>query len=201
MPSMKKKDDDWTAVETIGSAKIDSPLLIPNQGTATEPDCSGIYVEDSCRVLVDTDLETWQKCQKTKKTPNTLELAGPRRKIYFDPAKPKAAILTAGGLCPGLNDVIRSLVLALHYSYGVRNIFGIQNGFQGLIPKYGHELITLAPDFVSNIHEFGGSVLSSSRGLYSISEIVDSLERLNISVFFTIGGENVEYLCPGGQAF
>ncbi len=189
MPSKKKKDDDWTAVQTISSAKIESPLLMSGNGTSAEPDCSGIFVEDSCRVLVDTDLEAWNKCKKSQKTPHTLELAGPRRKIYYDPAKLKAAILTAGGLCPGLNDVIRALVLALHYSYGVRNIFGIRHGFQGLIPEFGHELISLDPDFVSNIHEFGGSVLSSSRGLYSIGEIVDSLERLNIGVFFTIGGD------------
>ncbi len=98
-------------------------------------------------------------------------------------------ILTAGGLCPGLNDVIRSVVLTLHWRYGVRNIFGARHGYQGLCPQFGHELVELTPAFVSNIHEMGGSVLSSSRGLYSVEEIVDSLERMNIGILFAIGGD------------
>ena len=35
--------------------------------------------------------------------------AGPREKIYFKPEQVKAAIVTCGGLCPGLNDVIRQV--------------------------------------------------------------------------------------------
>ena len=149
----------------------------------------GFFVDDSCRVLIDVDLKSYLSCQLDKSEPASFEEAGPRRKIYFDPIKVKAGILTAGGLCPGLNDVIRSLVLAMHYLYGVRNIFGIRHGYQGLIPRYGHDMITLTPEYVTDIHQFGGSVLSSSRGLYSVEEIVDSLERLNIGILFAIGGD------------
>ena len=180
---------DWTEVPTLGPAKVVSPLLTIGRHGREEPECSGVFVEDTCRVVVDVDIESWIACKKNNAPPQSLELAGPRRYIYFDPVKVKAAILTAGGLCPGLNDVIRSLTLTLYHLYGVRNIFGVRHGYQGLIPKFGHDLVTLTPDMVSYIPEFGGSILSSSRGLYSVEEIVDSLERLNISILFAIGGD------------
>ena len=181
--------EDWTMVETIGKPKIDSPLILARPVTGGEKECSGVFVEDSCRILIENDIGTWNRCRQEGQIPKTFEEAGARKKIYFDPVKVKAAILTAGGLCPGLNDVIRSLVLTLTYTYGVRNIFGVKHGYQGLIPRYGLELEELSPETVSHIHEFGGSVLSSSRGLYSIEEAVDSLERLNISMLFAIGGD------------
>lgn len=189
MAPAKGKEADWTGVDSLGPAKIVSPLLIANPGSEGEPECQGVFVEDSCRVLLNVDMESFNSYKKMKHAPPSFELAGPRKKIYFDPVKTRAAILTAGGLCPGLNDVIRSLVLTMHYLYGVRNIFGVKHGYQGLIPLFQHELVELDPDYVSNIHEFGGSVLSSSRGIYDINEIVDSLERLNISILFTIGGD------------
>jgi 6-phosphofructokinase 1 len=88
-----------------------------------------------------------------------------------------------------LNDIIRSIVLELHYGYGVRNIFGIRYGLQGFIPKYGHDLLELTPPTVANIHERGGSILGSSRGPQNIEEIIDSLERMNIGILFMIGGD------------
>ncbi|MBF0529463.1 MAG: ATP-dependent 6-phosphofructokinase [Deltaproteobacteria bacterium] len=190
MPSNEKNISDWTHVETLGTAKIDSPLFAAYAARdEILENCSGTFVDDTCRVLVDVDLDTFKRSLKSKKAPVTFEMAGPRRKIYFDPSKTKAAILTAGGLCPGLNDVIRSVVMTLHYLYGVKNIFGIKYGYMGLIPRFGYDMVELTPKYVSDIHEMGGSVLSSSRGLYSIEEMVDSLERLNIGIMFTIGGD------------
>ncbi|MBU2547317.1 MAG: ATP-dependent 6-phosphofructokinase [Proteobacteria bacterium] len=189
MPSSKKHPDEWSTIQTLGPAKVESPLFLKRVDAAAEPDCAGVFVEESCRVLVDIDLESYNRTRAGKEPPRTFELAGPRRRVYFDPGKVKAAILTAGGLCPGLNDVIRSVVLTLHFLYGVRNIFGVRHGYQGLIPEFGHDLVNLTPEEVTDIHEFGGSILSSSRGLYSVEEIVDSLERLNISILFTIGGD------------
>jgi 6-phosphofructokinase 1 len=118
-----------------------------------------------------------------------FELAGPRSKIFFDSSKLKCALVTCGGLCPGLNDIIRSVVLELHYGYGVQNIFGIRYGLQGFIPQYGHDLIDLTPEFVVDIHDRGGTVLGSSRGPQDIDEIIDSLERMNIGLLFMIGGD------------
>jgi 6-phosphofructokinase 1 len=118
-----------------------------------------------------------------------FEMAGPRQKIYFDPARVKAAIVTCGGLCPGINNVIRTLVFEMHYRYGVRTTYGIRYGYRGFIPKYGHEPLPLTPESVAEIHERGGSVLSSSRGSQDTTEVVDFLQRRGISLLFTIGGD------------
>lgn len=119
----------------------------------------------------------------------SFEMAGPRDRIYFDPSKLRCALVTCGGLCPGLNDIIRSIVLELYYGYGVTNISGIRYGLQGFIPSYAHEIMPLRPDTVTAILEKGGSILGSSRGPQSIDDIVDSLERMNIGMLFMIGGD------------
>ncbi len=118
-----------------------------------------------------------------------FEEAGPREKIYFDPSKTKCAIVTCGGLCPGLNDVIRSIVMVAHHQYKVAATIGIRYGLQGFLPEYGHNIWEMNPDNVSQIHEFGGTVLGSSRGHQPPEEIVDALERMNINILFMIGGD------------
>ncbi len=118
-----------------------------------------------------------------------LEPAGARKKIYFDPSKTRAGIVTCGGLCPGLNDVIRALVLELTRLYGVRTVYGFCNGFQGFIAQYGRPVIQLTPDLVDTINEHGGTILGSSRGKQDPVEIVDCLERMGINVLFVIGGD------------
>jgi 6-phosphofructokinase 1 len=116
-------------------------------------------------------------------------LAGAREKIYFDPSKLRCALVTCGGLCPGLNDIIRSIVLELYHLYGVNNIYGIRYGLEGFIPKYSHDVIELKPSSVTSILDMGGSILGSSRGPQDIEEIVDCLERMNIGILFMIGGD------------
>lgn len=167
-----------TTIKTLGRPAIDSPI----SGTA-------IFVDDHERVVIDTSLEFFSRCVSTNARPASFELAGPRRKIYFDPSKTKCAIVTCGGLCPGINDVVRGLVLELYYAYHVENIYGIPYGLQGFIPAFGHHLVELTPQAVEHIHELGGTVLGSSRGSQNISEIVDALERLNMNVVFFIGGD------------
>jgi 6-phosphofructokinase 1 len=119
----------------------------------------------------------------------SLELAGPRENIYFDASKLRCALVTCGGLCPGLNDIIRAIVLELYHGYGVRRIYGIRYGLEGFIPQYGHDIIDLTPDSVVTILDTGGSILGSSRGPQDIEAIVDSLERMNIGILFMIGGD------------
>ncbi|MBW2621496.1 MAG: ATP-dependent 6-phosphofructokinase [Deltaproteobacteria bacterium] len=189
MSGTEQKANNTYNIETLGPAKIESPLKQNETLTSIEVDQHRIFTDDSERTIIDLTMENYHQICKSDIAPESLELAGPREKIYFDPTKVKAAIVTAGGLCPGLNDVIRSIVFTLYHRYGIRNILGVKFGYQGLLPEYGHELIELTPEFVTNIHEFGGTVLSSSRGIYDIGEIVDSLERLNISMLFTIGGD------------
>jgi 6-phosphofructokinase 1 len=177
-----------TAIPKLGEAKVDSPIksipLFTRGGKLVEKN----FIHDSEKVLVYDTLEYLQQLPPGE-DPLTFEVAGPRAQIYFDPSKVHCAIATCGGLCPGTNDVIRAIVLTLHYLYNVRHIFGVRYGFQGFIPKYGHDFLRLTSDNVVNIHNFGGTVLSSSRGAQDIGEIVDALDRLNISVLFLIGGD------------
>jgi 6-phosphofructokinase 1 len=116
-------------------------------------------------------------------------MAGPRDRIYFDPSKLKCGIVTCGGLCPGLNDVIRAIVMGLFHHYKVKTVFGFPFGYEGLTYKHGHEPLELTPDVVGDIHKKGGTILGSSRGPQDVSEMVDALERMNISLLFTIGGD------------
>ncbi|HPE44399.1 MAG TPA: ATP-dependent 6-phosphofructokinase [Deltaproteobacteria bacterium] len=167
-----------TAVRSLGKPGIESPV----HGTA-------IFVDDSERVVIDTSLSFYNRCAKGETVPLSFELAGPRRKIFFDPSKTKCGIVTCGGLCPGINDVIRGIVLELHYAYHVENIYGIPFGLQGFIPAYRHSLVELAPASVEQIHELGGTVLGSSRGSQDVGEMVDAIERLNMNIVFFIGGD------------
>lgn len=177
-----------TQIPSLGPCKVDSPIrsipLFTREGKLVERS----FVSDDERVLVYDSLEYFEQLAPGEK-PLTFELAGPRAKIYFDPSKVHCAIATCGGLCPGTNDVIRAIVLELYHLYKVRHIYGVRYGFQGFIPKYGHELMRLTPEEVVNIHSFGGTILSSSRGPQDIGEIVDALERLNIRILFLIGGD------------
>jgi 6-phosphofructokinase 1 len=173
-----------TEIISLGKAKIASPIQrrAKNAGGAS-------MVSNKDRILIDVDAANMTDTIKKGLAPLCFELAGPRNRIFFDPSKLRCALVTCGGLCPGLNDIIRSIVLELHYGYGVRNIYGIKYGLQGFIPHYGHDLINLTPDFVVNIHKRGGSVLGSSRGPQDIDEIIDCLDRMNVGILFMIGGD------------
>jgi len=173
-----------TLITTLGDGRIPSPVSKRGQGTH-----SISYVSDDDRILIDVNVN--RACQQLAvgPTPPSYELAGPRQQIFFDPSKLKCALVMCGGLCPGLNDLIRSIVLELHYGYGVRNIFGVRYGLRGFIPRYGYDFIELTPNAVLNIHERGGTVIGSSRGPQDIDEIVDTLERMSIGILFMIGGD------------
>jgi 6-phosphofructokinase 1 len=177
-------------VESLGPPKIDSPLLGFSRGGKNDESIAwDAFTDDHYRIIKNATMESFLSFKESGQPPDSFEPAGARRKIYFDPSKVRAGILTAGGLCPGLNDVIRSLVLTLYYRYRVQNILGIKYGYQGLIPAFGHALVQLTPGLVSEIHQFGGTILGSSRGNQSIEELVDSLERLNMNILFCIGGD------------
>ncbi len=157
--------------------------------TVTSPTISGNFIPDSKRVLYDHYIDNLNATQTDKAPSPSIEIAGPRQMIYFDPSKVNAAIITCGGLSPGINDVIRAVVMGLYYRYGIRSIAGIRYGFQGLIPEYCHEVVDLTPEVVKDIHMLGGSILSSSRGSQNIGKMVDTLRRMNINIFFCIGGD------------
>ena len=177
-----------TSIPSLGEAKVDSPIknipLFTRNGILVEKS----FVEDIERVLVYDTVEYMEQLSPGE-GPLAFELAGPRAKIFYDSSKVHCAIATCGGLCPGTNDVIRAIVLELHHLYNVRHIYGVRYGFQGFIPRYGHDLMRLTPDEVADIHNYGGTILSSSRGSQDVEEIVDALERLNLSLLFLIGGD------------
>ncbi|MEI8173876.1 MAG: ATP-dependent 6-phosphofructokinase [Deltaproteobacteria bacterium] len=173
---MIEKKYDFT-IQSLGKGTIPSPVIV------------SYYTSDKKRILFNSYLENYADLQAGDSVPLSVEVAGPREEIFFDPAQTKAAIATCGGLCPGINDVIRSVVMTLYYRYGVKNIIGIKYGFQGLIHKFGHQLLELNPEGVKDIHTFGGSILSSSRGRQDIEEMVNVLKRMNVDLFFCVGGD------------
>ncbi|MFC1856742.1 ATP-dependent 6-phosphofructokinase [Thermodesulfobacteriota bacterium] len=179
---------DYDTVETeipaLGEAKIPSPVQKWKKDSLSRK-----FIPDTSRVLIDVDVENINERVKQGQALPSFELAGPRSKIYFDPSKLRCALVTCGGLCPGLNGIIRSIVLELFYGYGASNIYGIRHGLQGFIPAYQHDIVELQPETVTDVIRKGGSFLGSSRGPQDIGEVVDCLERMNIGALFMIGGD------------
>ena len=175
---------DFT-ITSLGKCTVPSPISM----SESKGDSLANYVEDSDRILF--SLET--KLHDGKRvcaSDETVELAGPRKKIYFNPVHVHAAICTCGGICPGLNNVIRAIVRCLWYRYGVRRISGIRFGYQGLLATSPYPFITLDPEVVDDIQEKGGTILGSARGGGEhTGEIVDTLERMNVTMLFCIGGD------------
>lgn len=172
-------------VPCLGKGNVISPLR--NKQREDSPVYK--FVDDSERVLYDASVDNFSKCKETGEHPVSFEKAGPKENIYFQPAKTKVGIVTCGGLCPGLNNVIRSVVNELYYRYGVSRILGIKYGYEGLNSLCNHPVIELTPEMVSDIHLVGGSILGSSRGEQDVSQMVDTIEALNINVLFCIGGD------------
>lgn len=164
-------------IVALGEAKINSPLKISK------------FIADRTMEIFLTDYEKVMEFVKEGKDIPSFERAGPREKIYFDPFRTKAAIVTCGGLCPGLNDVIRSIVMSLYYHYGVRKILGIKHGYNGIVADPSESYVPLTPELVTNIHHIGGTILGTSRGAPEVERIVDVLEYQNVNILFTIGGD------------
>lgn len=176
---------DFT-VPNLGATRINSSIMLSSDLSDGIAD----YVQDTDQILFSCDTALDAAGHRIAKHEDTLELAGPRQKLYFNPAHVHAAICTCGGICPGLNNVIRAVVRCFWYRYGVRRISGIQYGYQGLLDDHAWPLVNLNPDLVDDIQERGGTILGSARGGGErVSEIVDALERQNINILITIGGD------------
>jgi len=170
---------DFT-VQKLGECTVNSPM-------------KGVqFTGDEEHILYHHDLGSIKQYIDEGKDPPYFEAAGPREKIFFDPSGLSCGIVTCGGLCPGINDVIRSIVMSLHYHYGVKKIYGFQYGYRGLVPDYGHEPILLTPALVTPINEMGGTILASSRGNQDVGVMVDTLERMDIGILFCIGGDGTQ---------
>lgn len=172
----------------LGECRVPSPI-----GLSTRyGDSIANYVKDEESILYDIDARP-NDPRKEYRTSELLQKAGPREKIYFSPGHVHAAIVTCGGLCPGLNDVIRAIVRCLWHRYGVKRITGIRNGYEGFLPSFNLPTLALDPMIVDDIHTKGGTILGSSRGSGDrTAEIVDEIERMNINILFTIGGDGTQ---------
>ena len=180
-------EHDFT-VPTLGEAKVESPITY----STVAGDRIANYVRDEECVLYDIEADP-EKAAKPYARAQLLQKAGPRQRIYFSPSHVHAAIVTCGGLCPGINDVIRAITRCLWYRYGVRRITGIRFGYQGFLPDENLPVMELNPDVVDDIHKIGGSVLGSGRGGGKrTSDLVDTMERLNLNMLFTIGGDGTQ---------
>jgi len=166
-------------IERIGLPTIDSPLVQKKRH----------FVDDDERIFVFSHSHDLRGSKDSGKELPAFERAGPRRKIFFDPAGLNCGIVTCGGLCPGLNDVVRTITLSLIWQYGVKSVYGFRYGYAGLTSKPPQPPMLLTTERVNDIHLRGGDILSSSRGPQDVDEMVDNMERMGIGVLFTIGGD------------
>jgi 6-phosphofructokinase 1 len=171
-------------VSQVGPRQFKSPL---NPSRRPGDACCD-FTPDTARLLYRADFVSADDIHLDL----SFEKAGPREYIYFDPGRTVAAIVTCGGLCPGLNNVIRSVFLQLHHRYGVKEVFGIRFGYCGLNPNRGYQPVRLTPEFVESIHKLGGTVLGSSRGPEDPRVIVDFLESIGANLLFTVGGDGTQ---------
>jgi 6-phosphofructokinase 1 len=175
---------EMTKIDSLGPAEQPSPLKLSTtfgDGVVNFiPPCSAMPF----RVERRPDQEPAEDV--------VFEKAGPREKIYFDPARTSAAIVTCGGLCPGLNNVIRSIFYELHHHYGVENVWGIRQGYAGLDADNPWPPMRLTPEMVQDIHREGGTVLGTSRGPVDFAKAVDLLRELGVNILFTLGGDGTQ---------
>ncbi|TWT88469.1 6-phosphofructokinase 1 [Pseudobythopirellula maris] len=181
MPDSPTPTQQELAVSTLGPCEIPTPLAEAKGG-------HGRFIEDDTRVMYDVVFHEGHD----PKPAIGFERAGPREKIHFQPAKSKAAIVTCGGLCPGLNNVVRNLFYMHRRHYGTAEVLGIRNGYQGLNPAEGQEPITLTDSLVSSIHHQGGTLLGTSRGPQDPRVTVDFLQSQGVNILHTIGGDGTQ---------
>jgi len=163
-------------VSTLGRCEIPVP-----RRSATMP-----FIDEARGIVLSADAADLQACVQSGQPLPAFEPAGLRETIYFNPATVACGIVTCGGLCPGINNVIRSIVLTLTYTFGVSGVRGFRYGYAGLASQRGYEPMMLTPESVDRIHEFGGTILGSSRGPQDVADMVDTLR---IGILFVIGGD------------
>ncbi len=165
-----------TKVETLGERTFPSPAGYE------------YYTKEGSIVQLQTAFESLDQFKETHGQ-IFFEQSGPMEKIFFDPSTVVAGIVTCGGLCPGINDVIRAIFMELHFRYKVPKVLGFRYGYEGLVERFGHKPLELTHEFVTNIHQNGGSILSSSRGNQDAGEMTDTLQKEGVNILFCIGGD------------
>ncbi len=177
--SLKPDELSCLTIDTLGRPMFDSPLL--NTGYH--------FIDDSEKVHLYSHSESLKYYKDSGREIPMLEQAGARRRNFFEPQKLNCGIVTCGGLCPGLNDVIRTVTLSLYWQYGVANVFGFRYGYAGLTSNPPMPPLLLTPDMIDDIHLNGGDILSSSRGPQDANDMVDTLQKMQIGILFVVGGD------------
>lgn len=180
--------DQNLEVKSLGEPIAESPLKFFEN---IEKD-SQFFTDPDERIMSVINQKTVSSLQELKIDVPSFEKAGPRHRLFFRPGETVSGIVTAGGLCPGLNSVIRDIVFMNHYRYNNQRTYGFRYGFEGLVKDYGHEVMLLTPDEVENINNSGGTILGTSRGPQDPEKMVDRLEELKINVLYTIGGDGTQ---------
>ena len=168
-----------------------SDFLVSSLGTGRFPSPieGARFTTDADRILYHSTPQEVREYLTRDEDPPSFESAGPRERLHFDPKTLRCGVVTCGGLCPGLNDVIRAIVLTLYQVYGVRSVLGFRYGYEGISARYGHQPLELTPDVVETVHQEGGTILGSSRGNQEVAEMVGTLEQLGVGILFAVGGD------------
>ena len=171
-------------VTTLGECQVMSPLVFDESSSGK----NSHFVSDAMRIRLNIEVGP----ESTVSDDLSFEEAGPRARVFFEPAETTAAIVTCGGLSPGLNNVIRSVFYELTENYGAKQVLGIRNGYLGLNPQTGLEPIVLTPEYVDEIDKLGGTVLGSSRGSQDPAVMADFLASRHIDILFCMGGDGTQ---------
>jgi len=179
-------------VKNLGERLHNSPLPLSH----SDDDLVSNFIDDEERFLHEISFKKVRQSVSMNQSEHgscsnliTFEAAGPREKNFFEPAKIKCGIVTCGGLCPGINSVIRGIVMELFHRYGCQAIYGFRYGYMGMVKESGLEPVLLTPEIVEDIHLKGGTILGSSRGHQDVNKMVDRLMNFGISILFCIGGD------------
>lgn len=180
-------DYDLT-IDTLGEPQFESPIRFSADPNLVEQH----FVPDTERIMAFHDQTIVNGLYADGQVVPTFEKAGPRRTLVFSPGEAVSAVVTCGGLCPGLNAVIRGIVMMNHYRYGSQRTYGIHYGFAGLVADSNYAVQLLTPKIVDGINIQGGTILGSSRGNQDPVRMVDRLEELGVSILYTIGGDGTQ---------
>ncbi|MCK5213744.1 MAG: ATP-dependent 6-phosphofructokinase [Candidatus Omnitrophica bacterium] len=175
----KSEESGDLVIGSLGERAVANPLHKPPH----------MYVTDEQKVTVYSSSEDLLPYFQRNEMPPMFERAGPREEIFFNPSELTCGIVTCGGLCPGLNDVIRTIVLSLHWQYGVQKVLGFRYGYAGLSSRAQLEPMTLTPQTVDSIQHEAGTIIGSSRGDREVGDMISALRKHNIGALFVVGGD------------
>lgn len=167
--------------KTLGTPTV-SATTVPGMRALVD---QGLFTREDERIPNKVSFQVGQ----TLPTECAFEAAGPRERLFFQGHKVRAGIVTCGGICPGLNDVIRALFMTLHHTYGVPHIYGFCYGFRGLDPNYALEPLELTHEKVVDLMTHGGTILGTSRGMVEADTMVKTLRKMQIDMLFVVGGD------------